>query len=104
MIKDIIKKILGNTYYFSSKLFAKKNNLTIFLFHEITDTPSKFQLKHNIYHKIDEFKKIINWIKKNYNIISPKEILSDKKLKALITFDDGYQGSFKNGIPLLKDP
>ena len=57
MIKDTIKKILGNTYYFSSKLFTKKNDLTIFLFHEITDLPSEFQLKHNIYHKTDDFKK-----------------------------------------------
>ena len=102
MFKDTIKKILGNVYYYSFKYFNKKETLTIFLFHEITNKPSEFQKKYKIYHSISEFEKIIKWINKNYNIISPNEIKSNKKLKALITFDDGYLGSFNNGIPLLE--
>ena len=101
MIKNIIKKIIGNIYYYNFKFTNKKESLTIFLFHEVTNKPSEFQKKHKIFHTVDEFEKIIKWIKNNYNIVSPNEIFDNQKSKALITFDDGYYGSFKNGIPIL---
>ena len=80
---------------------VKQKVSTIFLFHEVTNKPSEFQKKHKIFHTVDEFEKIIKWIKNNYNIVSPNEIFDNKNQQALITFDDGYYGSFKNGIPIL---
>lgn len=100
MIKHQVKKIIGwIIYLFENK--SKKNFLDIFVFHEITNNPSKFQKKHKIFHKLNDFKIIIKWIAENYNIISPLEIGTIKKNSALITFDDGYEGVFKNAIPYL---
>ena len=57
MIKNIIKKIIGNIYYYNFKFTNKKESLTIFLFHEVTNKPSEFQKKHKIFHTVDEFEK-----------------------------------------------
>ena len=101
MIKYSLKKAIGSIIYNFKKKFGKKDKLTIFLFHEISNQPSLFQKKYNIYHSISDFKKILNWINQNYNIISPLEIQNKIENKALITFDDGYLGTFKNAVPMM---
>tara|TARA_B100001057_G_scaffold325109_1_gene325315 strand:+ start:80 stop:997 length:918 start_codon:yes stop_codon:yes gene_type:complete len=100
MIKNQIKKLSGWSVYFFEKIF-KNNKLNIFLFHEITDSPSEFQKKKNIFHTQNDFKSIINWISNTYKIISPNDIQKDNPNCAIITFDDGYEGVFKNAIPYM---
>lgn len=102
MIKNYIKKKIGNFYYYYEKKFLNNKSITIFLFHEISDNPSEFQKKNSLYHSNSEFNSILVWIKKNFNIVSPLDINNDINDKALITFDDGYLGSFKNAIPILQ--
>ena len=100
MFKEQVKKIAGWIIYLKETKSVKKD-LDIFLFHEITNNPSKFQKNHKIFHNINDFKQIIDWISANYKIISPLEINNLKKKSALITFDDGYAGAFKNAVPYL---
>ena len=100
MIKKQIKKLSGWSIYLTEKIFKNKK-LSIFLFHEITERPSEFQKKNNIFHSGKEFELIINWISENYKIISPLDIEKENLNCALITFDDGYEGAFKNAIPFL---
>ena len=57
MIKNIIKKIIGNIYYYNFKFTNKKESLTIFLFHEVTNKPSEFQKKHKIFTQLMNLKK-----------------------------------------------
>jgi len=70
--------------------------LTVFLFHEITDAPSSFQTEVSNYTTKENFQKSIDWIQRNYNVISIAEInkISEASSKpfALITFDDAWQG------------
>ena len=103
MIKKIIKVLIGKSSYVFLKIFKINKNLDIFLFHEVSDEPSNFQKKYNIFHNKKEFEKIINWINENYNIISPLQIDLAKKKQAIISFDDGYHGSFCNALPVLLD-
>ena len=101
-MKNKFKKVLGAALHKVDKVFYK-NKLSIFNFHEITNEPSEYQKKYKIYHSIDEFKNIVNWISNNYQIISPNEIEKNENQKqsALITFDDGFNGVFKYALPFL---
>jgi hypothetical protein len=99
-MKNFLKSVIGSCYRFLHDVNNK--NLTVFLFHEITNSPSDFQREFKLYHNIQDFIKIINWIDKKYNIISPNNIKNVKiKKKAIITFDDGFKGSFIHGVPYL---
>ena len=66
-------------------------------FHYIRNQKNKYDGIHPI--KIDEFKKIILKLKKNYNFISPIDFLENKihfkKKNILLTFDDGLKDHYK---------
>ena len=101
-MKYQFKKILGSLLKRVDKVFYGKK-LSIFNFHEITNQPSEYQKKHKIYHSLEEFVNIIEWISNNYEFTSPNEIEESKNKcqSALITFDDGFDGVFKNALPYL---
>ena len=103
--KISIKKKIGKIFKTPYLKFRNKSKITIFLFHEINDDPSDYVKENNLNLTIDEFKKIINFIEKNYNLISPKIINNNKNINnsALITFDDGYLGAFNNALPYLEE-
>lgn len=107
LIRDLIKKTLGFIYkslpYINKKL---DNGLTIFVFHEISNNPSKFAKEFGLAISTQTFRYQINWIKSNFNIIHPRDILSDQgipKRAAIISFDDGFLGSFVNGLSILEE-
>ena len=80
------------------------NKLTVFLFHEISYNPSSYCNDFNLNVNPELFIKQIKWIKKKHSIISPIELIKKSKLPlnpALITFDDGYEGAFVNGLTYL---
>lgn len=105
-IKLLIRSFLG--FLFRMNPFFRlslKKKLTIFVFHEISDYPSNFLSKYSLALSKEQFEFQVSWIKKNFNLISPDDLVKDKKLpnySALITFDDGYRGTFDNGLPILK--
>ena len=80
--------------FFLKKIIKKKNSLRILNYHNIPTS------------KISNFEKQIQFIIKNYDIISPEQLGTkdiNKKIKkrVLITFDDGYK-SVLNALPVLK--
>jgi peptidoglycan/xylan/chitin deacetylase (PgdA/CDA1 family) len=78
---------------------VSKRYLTIFLFHEITDSPSKFQIANSNYTTVKNFKRNISWIAKNYNVIDVSQIrnlpTNEAKPFAIITFDDAWKGQLE---------
>jgi peptidoglycan/xylan/chitin deacetylase (PgdA/CDA1 family) len=106
-LKEFLKSLIG--LFFRLNPFFRlslRKKLTIFVFHEVSDNQSKFLSHNNIAHTIDSFTKHINWIKKNFNVISPEYLTQNKTLPyyaAVISFDDGYLGAFDNGFKILEE-
>ncbi|MDP4681122.1 MAG: hypothetical protein NWS46_12250, partial [Cyclobacteriaceae bacterium] len=81
-----------------------KQNLSIFLYHDVNDYPSEFGTEFNLTVSNRLFQEQVSWIKSKYSIISPLDLLENRPLPpnpALITFDDGVLGAFENGIKYL---
>ncbi len=102
--KVSIKKNFGKIFKYPYLKLRNKNKITIFVFHEISDDPSDYIKQNNLNLTINQFEKIIRLIEKNFNLISPKDIGNLKNFhnSAIITFDDGYFGVFKNALPYLE--
>ncbi|TVR79788.1 MAG: polysaccharide deacetylase family protein [Chitinophagaceae bacterium] len=55
---------------------------------------------------VDVFKKVCNYIDRNYLVIPIEEVKKDfssKKMRAVITFDDAYYDFYENALPILSE-
>ena len=77
-----------------SQIYTLKNGLTVFLFHDVTDSPSSFILETDMFSHFHQFEKEISWINQNFEIIGMYDLLNCTipKNAALITFDDSWLG------------
>lgn len=81
-----------------------RNALTVFLYHDVSDNPSEFSETYNLNVPPEVFDYQISFIKNNFNLINPDELLELRipPKAALITFDDGLKSFFKNAVPILE--
>ena len=104
---NAFKKALGSVFKFIPQVRRKlKNSLTVFVFHEVTNYPSEFTKDYGISVSIDTFTQQVSWIKANFTVIHPLDIIGRPKLPnnaAIISFDDGFLGSFENGLRILEE-
>jgi peptidoglycan/xylan/chitin deacetylase (PgdA/CDA1 family) len=104
-LKDIIRTVIG----FGIRLYPVfrrklKTSLTVFVFHDVTDRPSEFDIEYGLSISTAAFSKYIEYINEHFNIIHPSNIAVGQALPeraALITFDDGFAGTFENGLRIL---
>lgn len=82
----------------------RSGSLTVFCFHDVGDEPSRFVRENGLGVSTATFRRQIEWIGKNFDILHPGELdrAGTSRAAALITFDDGYAGSFANGIAWLE--
>ena len=80
------------------------NSFTVFVLHDITDTPARFTRENDIWVSKSLFRTQMEFVQENFNVISMAYLLKGEipKRAALITFDDGYAGIFKNALPILQ--
>jgi hypothetical protein len=82
--------------------------LTVFIFHDVTSSPSLHQRAGASYTPVDVFKRQLAWIKSRFAVVPPTalpQLGGDAPLPpnaALITFDDAWAGVFRTAIPLLR--
>ncbi|MDA9242720.1 polysaccharide deacetylase family protein [Amylibacter sp.] len=104
-LKSFVKYCLGFIYRVNPVFrFRLKNSLTVFVFHEVSDSPSEFTRRYDLSLTLSQFKQQANWIGDNFNVINPELLIANAPLPnnaALITFDDGFAGVFKNAYPIL---
>ena len=92
-------------FLFLSKV-SHARTVSVFLFHEVSDTPSKFSVDNKLNVDIVTFKQQVLWIQENFNIIHPSQLLVSEKLPrraAIVSFDDGMLSIFENALPFLKE-
>ncbi len=102
----VVKKTVGFLTKFLPRVqHSIDKGLTVFAFHDVSNTPSEFAKRYGLVVSTEIFERQIQWIKANFEIIHPSMILGEMPLPkraAVITFDDGYRGTFENGLPILE--
>ena len=108
-------RLLKFFYRFILEFFSELNfnlgksyrkTVSVFLFHEVSNVPSKFSIENRLNVDFDTFKTQINWIQKRFNIIHPSMLLNSDFIpdrSAIISFDDGMLSVFDHALPYLKD-
>ena len=101
--KSIIKSLLGGVFSPLGNYFTK-NRLTIFCYHDVSNNPKEFSDKYDLNIPPNIFEYQINFINRNFNVISPDDLLAGKipAQAALITFDDGFRSYFNTAVPILE--
>ncbi|MFH1602239.1 MAG: polysaccharide deacetylase family protein [Candidatus Shapirobacteria bacterium] len=83
----------------SGRFFIKSYDL-VFCYHNITNDSWEYSVG------VNQFAKQINYLKKNFEIVSLSELVANKKkgkrARAVITFDDGFLGVLNNAFPILE--
>lgn len=105
MISSLTKSVLGIYFKHSPPIKnQKRQGVTCFVFHEVSDEPSEFAKDYGLSLSKKAFLRQASWIKKHFNVIKPSQLSENTTLpenSAIITFDDGFEGTFKNGIEIL---
>lgn len=106
LFRVIVKKTLGSLARFLPRVrHSVDKGLTVFAFHDVSNRPSQFATRYGLVVSNETFERQIKWIKANFEVVHPSAILSNEPLPkraAIITFDDGYRGTFENGLPILE--
>jgi peptidoglycan/xylan/chitin deacetylase (PgdA/CDA1 family) len=83
--------------------------LSVFIFHDITSRPSRFQCAGRTFTTPDTFRRQIAWIGDRFDIVSPQRLRrlggngALPRRAAMITFDDSWAGVFRRGLPILRE-
>lgn len=78
--------------------------LVVFLYHEVSGSPSEFNRLFNLTVSPDSFSRHLDLIRERFHVIGPEQLLSGDypRPAALITFDDGNRSYFREALPILK--
>ena len=106
-LRQTLKRMMGSCYRHLPQIGrAVERGLTVFVFHDVSDVPSRFTRDFDISVSTELFERQARWIRANFNVIHPATLVATDQLPAraaLITFDDGFLGTFDNGLSILKD-
>ena len=102
-MRHLIKSVLGVSLGPFQRLLLK-GRLTTFCFHDVTDTPSEFVEKNDIFVTKNTFVQQVEYIKRHFNVISIDQLIEGEipTCAALITFDDGFKSYFETAVPILE--
>jgi peptidoglycan/xylan/chitin deacetylase (PgdA/CDA1 family) len=87
---------------------ALTRGLTVFVFHDVTASPSAFQRAGNSYTSPECFEHQIAWIAERFTLVVPSRLRllggsgGLPSNAAMITFDDAWAGVFRTAIPILR--
>lgn len=106
-LKSCLYRVIGSiASAHPSMQRARRHGLTSFVFHDIGHEPGHFAREHHLCVSPETFRRQVEWIVNHYNVIHPDDLLAGENLPeaaALITFDDGWEGTFNHGLPILAE-
>jgi peptidoglycan/xylan/chitin deacetylase (PgdA/CDA1 family) len=97
-VARIATSLIGPLLNRLSRFIRLNNGLTVFLFHEVTDSPSEYLKSTGMWVSKEVFQHQLNWILRNFQVIPITDLLITHKLPrnaAVITFDDAWAGIVK---------
>ena len=104
--KRLRRQVLGEILFaLPSRRKQRENGLSVFLFHDISPTPSEFSSDFNLNLTPADFRLTLERLSDEYNFVTADQILNGSPLPknaALISFDDGFSGTFEYGLPILE--
>tara|TARA_Y100000591_G_C21821287_1_gene693774 strand:- start:305 stop:1144 length:840 start_codon:yes stop_codon:yes gene_type:complete len=106
-MRNPIRAGLLNLFYYTGIAFfcrklAMRRGKSVLMFHGVSSVKRpKIDSKAQPHLSKDEFESIILWLKQNFNILNPNDLIVSKKDGILLTFDDGFYNNFSNVLPLL---
>ena len=79
--------------------------LTVFVFHDVTDNPSKFSKSIGTHTPISVFRRQLGWILEDFDVVHAATVdqLREEIRPAILTFDDGYVGFRDEIVPILEE-
>ncbi len=106
ILRNITKKIIFPliTRLGLEKRFSRssKNNNLILCFHGVSKFKSSINKRHM---QVAQFESLLVYLKKNFEIVSIKDIFKEKTTKRkriALSFDDGYENNHSIAWPILK--
>lgn len=105
--RSLIRKTVGFSARHIPGIAGKlKQGLTVFVFHEVSDKPGRFASQYGLAVSLSTFRQQCQWIKYHYSVVHPADLLRSDSLPrqaAMISFDDGFLGTFENGLAILDE-
>ena len=80
LLKYFVRSVVG-TILSPVGNYLTKNKLTIFCYHDVSSSPSEFSHKYDLNVSPDTFDFQIDFINKNFNVISPDDLSTNKMPK-----------------------
>ena len=80
-----------------------RRGLTVFLFHDVTDTPAPYQVETGSSTPTRVFERQVDWIARHFRVIHPASLVDDdpEPGSAVISFDDAWRGVATHAVPIL---
>ncbi len=103
---DFIRSSLGVFFFRLPGVKSQRaKGLTVFIFHNVSPQQSLFERSYHLTVSPELFTQQMQWIVTHYKPVSPLDINPQKTLPqnaCLITFDDGWAGTFEHAFPILE--
>ncbi len=87
----------------------RRSGAMVFCYHNVVTDQAAGRVGEGWLHTgVSEFRAQIDWIRESYTVVSLRELLARIKQRhsvsglAVLTFDDGYRGLIRHGLPILR--
>ncbi|NTV29678.1 MAG: polysaccharide deacetylase family protein [Candidatus Omnitrophica bacterium] len=106
-MRHLIRKavrVVGGTCFGAVRDMVLARGLTVFVYHDVSDSPSFFSRRYGLNVSPATFAKQVEFIQAHFNLLSPDDLLQGRcpDRSAMVTFDDGFHSVFGHAVAILR--